>query len=100
PRAPISISFGKGAFLLVWNPITSSGSGGDWALTNPGRTIACMPGGHEDVGFYPNPFKALWKTVERTLFARSNTIAYNDLSETVLEIATGLSADIKIERAR
>jgi hypothetical protein len=100
PRAPMSISFGKGAFLLVWNPITSSGSGGDWALTNPSRTIACLPGGHEDVGFYPNPSKALWKTVERTLFARSDTIAYKDLSRTVLQTAESLSADLKIERAR
>ncbi|MDB5326988.1 MAG: hypothetical protein JWM57_2557 [Phycisphaerales bacterium] len=100
PRTPMTLRFGKGDFNLVWHPLTSNGGGGDWTLTNPGRTIARLNGGHDEVGHYGSPAKAILKVIERSLFARKESVAYSDLSRIVLTIADELTADVKIGGAR
>lgn len=95
-----AITFADGAFELVRNRIGVEGSGGDWTLRNPSGALSCLKGSNGIVGYYPNPYKAIWKAVERTLFASGETVAYADLRAMVLMVADELTADIKIEVAR
>ncbi|HEX8323846.1 MAG TPA: hypothetical protein VF595_08015 [Tepidisphaeraceae bacterium] len=95
PRSPLVLTFGRGDFRLELNRVTVNGGGGDWTLMNPVNTIARLPGGHGDVGFYPNPTVAIWKTVERLLFARNDTIVYANLARIVLAMAERVTTDLK-----
>lgn len=94
PKKPLTATFGRGGFKLSWNPLTPNGSGSVWPLTNPGRTIPRLDD-KLTVGYFSNPFRAVWTAVERTLYARPETIAYDELNGRVLAIAEDLLADLK-----
>lgn len=96
-RGKLVLAFGRGEFVLSYNPVNSMGSGGDWTLTNPAKTVARLAATKSDeIGYYPNPFSGIWKALERKILARNETVAYRDLAQTVLGLADELTKDLKV----